>query len=260
MTFLNCLAKFIAGKASSCRHVSLVSVQEKLRQAERDARPSAAMKKRAEACEGKLREATSGQTQHAQELTQKLQQAEQGVRTAHARLKDRDRLYSLLEESAAAAEARAKSLEADLGREAAARAAATAAAEATQEDLSKARAAWEHDRAGLVAEKASAAAIAAKKVEELEGSLAECRGRVAGLGEGCGRCWQMLDEAQASAAERFVHLRKAITHARACFKSTYRTVQHIARFMLVLEAPPTQFCYGVHHTQNNELILERVQC
>ena len=34
------------------------------------------------------------------------------------------------------------------------------------------------------------------RAEALEGTLAECRGRVAGLGEGCGRCWEMLDEAQ----------------------------------------------------------------
>ena len=174
----------------------MVSVQERLWQVERDARPPAALKKHVEACEGKLREATSGHRQQAQELTQKLQHAEQATRTAHARLKDRDRLYSLLEESAAAAEAQAKSLEADLRSKDAAYA---AAAEAAQEDLSKARAAWEHDRAGLLADARSAAAAAAKKVEELEGSLAECRGRVAGLGEGCGRCWQMLDEAQASA-------------------------------------------------------------
>ncbi|BDA43218.1 hypothetical protein COCOBI_04-2300 [Coccomyxa sp. Obi] len=179
--------------------------QERLRQADRDARPSAAVKKRAEACEGKLREATSGHTQQAQELNQKLQQAEQATRTAHARLKDRDRLYSLLEESAAAAEVRAKSLEADLGSEATARAAAEAAAEAAQEDVSKTRAAWEHDRAGLVAKAESAAAAAAKKVEELEGSLAECRGRVAGLGEGCGRCWQMLDEAQGEGRAAKMH-------------------------------------------------------
>ncbi|CAL8468797.1 g8338 [Coccomyxa elongata] len=179
--------------------------QERLRQAERDARPPAAVKKRAEACEGKLREATSGHTQQAQELTQKLQQAEQAVRTAHARLKDRDRLYLLLQESAAAAEARVKSLETDLGSEAAARAAAAAAAEAAQDDLSKAKVVWEHDRAGLVAAAASSAAAAAKKVEELEGSLAECRGRVAGLGEGCGRCWQMLDEAQGEGRAAKMH-------------------------------------------------------
>lgn len=178
------------------------------------------MKKRAEACEGKLREATAGHTQQAQELTQKLQQAEQAVRTAHARLKDRDRLYSLLQESAAAAEARAKSLETDLGSEATARAAATAAAEAAQGDLSKAKVAWEHDIAGLVAHAASATAAAAKKVEELEGSLAECRGRVAGLGEGCGRCWQMLDEAQVSAVE----VKKTLSVMLALCLGTCRTI------------------------------------
>lgn len=34
------------------------------------------------------------------------------------------------------------------------------------------------------------------RAEGLEGALAECRGRAAGLGEGCGRCWELLDGAQ----------------------------------------------------------------
>lgn len=38
---------------------------------------------------------------------------------------------------------------------------------------------------------------AVRKAEQLEGALAECKGRLAGLGEGCGKCWTLLDEAQA---------------------------------------------------------------
>ena len=34
--------------------------------------------------------------------------------------------------------------------------------------------------------------------EALEGELAGCRGRLEGLGEGCGRCWHMLEEARVS--------------------------------------------------------------
>lgn len=33
----------------------------------------------------------------------------------------------------------------------------------------------------------------------LEGELANCRGKLAGLGEGCSKCWHMLDEAKVSA-------------------------------------------------------------
>ncbi len=176
------------------------SLQDMLRQTDREARSASGLKKQVEACEGKLHEAASGQAHQAQELSQKLHQAEQALRTAHARLKDRDRGSHLLEESAAAAEARAKSLEADLASEAAARAATAAAAEAAEKELGSGKSKWEHERRAMAAEAAEAAKAGAKRIEELEGLLAECKGRVAGLGEGCGRCWQMLDEAQVNAA------------------------------------------------------------
>ena len=174
--------------------------QDLLRQKDREARAASGLREKVEACEGKLREAASGQTHQTQELSQKLQQAEQALRTAHARLKDRGRSSLLLEESAAAAEARAKSLETELASEAAARAASIAAAEASAQELEKAKAAWEHERAEMSAKAKGVADAGKKMVEELDAALAECKGRVAGLGEGCGRCWQMLDEAQASRA------------------------------------------------------------
>jgi DNA repair exonuclease SbcCD ATPase subunit len=172
--------------------------QELLRQTDREARAASGLKKEVAACEGKLREAASGQSHQRQELSQKLHQAEDALRTAHARLKDRGRSSLLLEETAAAAEARAKKFEAELASETAARAANNAAAEAAKKELEKARAAWESERATMSARAAGVAEAGKKMVEELEGALAECKGRVTGLGEGCGRCWQMLDEAQAS--------------------------------------------------------------
>ena len=35
---------------------------------------------------------------------------------------------------------------------------------------------------------------AMEKAELLEGESATCQGRLAGLGEGCSKCWHMLDE------------------------------------------------------------------
>lgn len=172
--------------------------QELLRQTDREARAASGLKKEVAACEGKLREAASGQSHQRQELSQKLHQAEDALRTAHARLKDRGRSSLLLEETAAAAEARAKKFEAELASETAARAANNDAAEAAKKELEKARAAWESERATMSARAAGVAEAGKKMVEDLEGALAECKGRVTGLGEGCGRCWQMLDEAQAS--------------------------------------------------------------
>ena len=39
-------------------------------------------------------------------------------------------------------------------------------------------------------------AEAVARSEALEGELAGCRGRLEGLGEGCGRCWHMLEAAR----------------------------------------------------------------
>ena len=33
----------------------------------------------------------------------------------------------------------------------------------------------------------------------LEGQLATCQGRLAGLGEGCSKCWHMLDDTKVNA-------------------------------------------------------------
>lgn len=41
---------------------------------------------------------------------------------------------------------------------------------------------------------------AGKRAEVLEGELATCQGRLAGLGEGCSKCWHMLDETRVSLA------------------------------------------------------------
>ena len=41
---------------------------------------------------------------------------------------------------------------------------------------------------------------AVTRSEALEGELAGCRGRLEGLGEGCGRCWHMLEEARVSSS------------------------------------------------------------
>lgn len=142
-------------------------------------------------CEGKLRKAASEPSQGSQELAQKLQEAEQALRIAHARLKDRDRGSALLEERATTAEAEIKRLAAELA------AGSAAAAEAAEKELGSVQAAWESERAALVAAAADAGKADRKRAEQLEGSLAECRGRVAGLEQGCDKCWQMLDEAQA---------------------------------------------------------------
>ena len=40
---------------------------------------------------------------------------------------------------------------------------------------------------------------AVKKAEVLEGELATCQGRLAGLGEGCSKCWHMLDDTKVNA-------------------------------------------------------------
>ncbi len=40
---------------------------------------------------------------------------------------------------------------------------------------------------------------AVAKAEVLEGELATCRGRLAGLGEGCSKCWHMLDDSKVNA-------------------------------------------------------------
>ncbi len=37
-----------------------------------------------------------------------------------------------------------------------------------------------------------------KRAEVLEGELATCQGRLAGLGEGCSKCWHMLDNTKVS--------------------------------------------------------------
>ena len=47
-------------------------------------------------------------------------------------------------------------------------------------------------------EATASCAEAVTRSETLEGELAGCRGRLEGLGEGCGRCWHMLEAARVS--------------------------------------------------------------
>jgi hypothetical protein len=51
-----------------------------------------------------------------------------------------------------------------------------------------------------VREARASCAEAKKRADALEGELATCQGRLAGLGEGCSKCWHMLDESRVGAS------------------------------------------------------------
>ena len=66
-------------------------------------------------------------------------------------------------------------------------------------------------------------AEAVTRSEGFEGELAGCRGRLEGLGEGCGRCWHMLEAARVSS--QLLHC-----------ESTWNTLYHHGHPMQTLES------------------------
>jgi chromosome segregation ATPase len=117
-------------------------------------------------------------------------------------LREHERKVNALERRAAAAQAEVKSLQEELKRRADELPESKAHAIKLVDDLRQMQEASARQRAEAEAEMSRARAEAASKIEGLEGTLAECRGKLAGLGEGCGRCWQMLDESQVSSLGR----------------------------------------------------------
>lgn len=129
-------------------------------------------------------------------LQQKVRASEQEARAAAAECNGRDRREKAQEARATAAEAKLGSLQEELRRASTALSEAESRVSSGAAELQRAQEACAAEKDAARVESGRAAEAAVRRLEDLEGSLSECRGRLAGLGEGCGRCWQMLEEAQ----------------------------------------------------------------